>query len=240
MAATYENLAGRIAPSENANSASKLPDDAEACYRQAIKVYEAILSRAKQDSEFASADDLLVLKRRLSVAYRAVGEYDKAIAKLAEVLKQRPTLLAVQAEAARTVQHMASLGKPDSYQVAIVGSGRGDAAGIWGWGKLAKETSRDIGRFRDNFHEARLNIALCHKLFAETRTETDAKRESLERAKRAILETKQFESALGGEKWKPQYDSLLREIQKALGEPVVGLLAFESKADADAAPNNKK
>ena len=116
-------------------------------------------------------------------------EYDKAIAKLAEVLKQRPTLLAVQAEAARTVQHMASLGKPDSYQVAIVGSGKADTAGIWGWGKLAKETSRDIGRFRDNFHEARLNIAVCHKLYAETRTEPDAKRESLERAKRAILET---------------------------------------------------
>jgi hypothetical protein len=40
------------------------------------------------------------------------------------------------------------------------------------------------------------------------------------------------------EKWKTQYDTLLKNVQKALGQPPLGLKALEEKSTAAAAGTN--
>ncbi len=163
---------------------------------------------------------------------RGAGNYDKAIAVLAGLLKEKPQLLPAQIEAAKTYQLRGDNENPDFYVPAIKGGGNtGNAQSIWGWGKLALQTSRDP-QFRDIFHEARYNIAVCRSRFGETRTDNAKRKELLKLAKNDIRNTKQFEPTLGGDKWKPLYDKLLRNIQQQLREPVVGLKELDKKATA--------
>jgi hypothetical protein len=180
----------------------------------------------------------------LALDYRSLGDYEKSIAKFVEVLKDKPTLLPVQIEAAYTYQMRGENDNPDYFVGAMLG-GRGPAESIWGWNQISQKTARDE-RFRDVFHEARYNMALCRVEFSASRTTPDEKRKLLELAKGTIRETKRYESTMGGAKWKPQYEKLLREIQKNLGEPVVGLLAFDqeeaergaAKSQSDSAQKN--
>jgi tetratricopeptide (TPR) repeat protein len=228
VAEAYEKLASESAGGGKAGGTEKLPAEAETNSRNAIKVYEQILARSKSEPDFLTSEKATAARYRLALAYRASGDFDQAIARLAEVLKGKPTLLSVQIEAARSYQMRGAADRPEYYIAAIQG-GKGDTAPIWGWGKLANKTSTDA-KFRDTFHEARYNIALCRKLFAESLPDTDSKKKSLlELAKDSVRDTQQFESTMGGEKWKPKYDALLRELQKALALPVVGLYEFENK-----------
>ena len=59
-------------------------------------------------------------------------------------------------------------------------------------------------------------------------------------AKSDIRNTKDFDSSLGGEKWKAQYDKLLRSIQKELAQPVIGLMEFETKTIEPTSTEAKK
>ena len=178
------------------------------------------------------------LKLRAAVAERSAGNYDKAIAMLSGLLKEKPQLLPAQVEAAKTYQLRGENDNPDYYVPAIKGGGTGIGQNIWGWGKLALQTSRDP-QFRDIFHEARYNIAVCRSRFGETQNDKTKKKELLTLAKSDISNTKQFEPTLGGDKWKPLYDKLLRNIQQQLHEPVVGLEELDKKAAAAAADDQK-
>ena len=86
--------------------------------------------------------------------------------------------------------------KPDWYGSAIKG-GSGPAESVWGWGKLSQMT-RSNQKFRDTFHQARYNIAVCRKEWAETYKVAEKKRQELELAKDDIRNTRDFESTLGG------------------------------------------
>ena len=101
-------------------------------------------------------------------------------------------------------------------------------------GKIASNA-----KYRDLFHEARYNIALCHQKFGESRTNPDDQQKQFEMAKDAIRTTKQFEPTFDDGKWRPQNEKLMRELQKQLGQPVVGLLEFEPKA-GESQDNQKK
>jgi tetratricopeptide (TPR) repeat protein len=256
IAATYESLASGLMAGNSTNSnrsmtattnqhpTQKLSPDAKNYLQQAVKAYETILSRAKDQPDSVPADKLPAIKRRLALDYRSLGDYEKSIAKFVEVLKDKPTLLPVQIEAAYTYQMRGENDNPDYFVGAMLG-GRGPAESIWGWNQISQKTARDE-RFRDVFHEARYNMALCRVEFSASRTTPDEKRKLLELAKGTIRETKRYESTMGGAKWKPQYEKLLREIQKNLGEPVVGLLAFDqeeaergaAKSQSDSAQKN--
>ncbi len=239
LAEGYEKLANgspaTIKPQEN----GKQSPEAEANNRRAIKIYEQLLARAKSEPGFLSAEKLIPVRYRLAMQDRALGDFDQATARLAEILKENPTLLSVQIEAARTYQMRGAVEQPEYYIAAIQG-GKGDTASIWGWGKLANRTAQDA-KFRETFHDARYNIALCRKLHAESRPESDPKRKQLlELAKDSIRDTQQFESTMGGEKWKPKYDALLRELQKQLGQPPVGLYELENKSAEASSAGDKK
>jgi cellulose synthase operon protein C len=228
LAQAFEKLATASAGGKSPPDGKPLPE-VEANNRQAIKLYEQILARAKTEPDFLPPEKSVPVRYHMAIVYRGLGDFDSATARLAEILKATPTLLSVQIEAARTYQMRGAVNQAEYYIAAIQG-GKGDTAPIWGWGKLANQTSKDP-KFRDTFHEARYNIALCRQLHALSRPDSDSKKKKLlELAKDSIRETQQFESTMGGEKWKPKYDALLRELQKSLDQPAVGLYEFENKA----------
>lgn len=236
VAVMYEGLGNGLSPGELGSGATgstgshravKLTADEKRYLQQAVKAYEAILARAKEKPETVPVDRLPTIKRRLALDYRSLGEYQKSIDLFIELLKDKPTLLPVQIEAAYTYQMRGENESPDYFVGAMLG-GRGPAESIWGWSQIAQRAARDK-RFLDVFHEARYNMALCRVEFSATRKDPEEKKKLLELAKGTIRETKRFEGTMGGEKWKPQYEKLLREIQKGLGEPVVGLLAFDQQ-----------
>ncbi len=221
---TYDSLAGGLT-----SGSTNLVPEANSYYRQAIKAYEEIVARAKADPNFAPADRMPAVKRNLAVDYRSVGEYEKATTLLAEMLKSKPFLLPIQVEAARTYQVRGAAQDPTFYVRAIEGGDKPETSGIWGWGKLAVQTSRDP-RFRDIFHEARYNLTVCRKSFAEASDKPEVKKVAFEKAKNDIRNTLQFDSTLGGDKWKPQYESLLKEIQTGLSEDPIGLAGIQNTA----------
>ncbi len=114
------------------------------------------------------------------------------------------------------------------YFVGAMFGGKGPAESIWGWNQIAQKTARDE-RFRDVFHEARYNMAVCRVEFGATQKNAADKQKLLNLAKETIRKTKEYEATMGGAKWKPMYEKELRDIQKQLGEPVVGLIEFRSR-----------
>ena len=193
---TYDSLADGL------TGGGKLVPDADKYYRQAIKAYEQILARAAADPNYIPEDRLPGIKRNLAVDYRSVGEYDKSTKVLAAILKEKPTLLPLQVEAARTYQARGAAQDPVYFVRAIEGGDKSETASIWGWGKLAVQTSRDP-KFRDIFHEARYNLTVCRKKFAEASDKPEVKKVAFQKAENDIRNTKQFDSTLGGDKWHP-------------------------------------
>ena len=104
LAEAFEKLAGAAAGAEKSPVDGKLPPEVEANNRQAIKLYEQILARAKSEADFLPAEKAIAVRYRLAIVYRGLGDFDSSTARLAEILKAKPTLLSVQIEAARTYQ----------------------------------------------------------------------------------------------------------------------------------------
>jgi hypothetical protein len=225
VAFTYQKLADGLTTS------GKPSKKAKDFYQQSAKAYEEMLLREKKQPGFIPDGKLLAVKLELAKANRGAGDYAKAIASFAEILKEKQTILPVQVEAAMTYQLRAAAGNADDYLLAMQGGGKGDAANIWGWGQLAKKTSQD-SKFLEFFHNARYNLALCRRRYAASRDSAEEKTKHLRQAKEYIRITKVFEPKLGGEDWRPKYEKLLRDIQQALGEPVVGMQEFEKKPSA--------
>jgi len=162
--------------------------------------------------------------------YRHLFQFTKAKDIYIEVLKAANTMLNIQVEAAKLYQDWAMLAKDDDkkalYLQAMGGSREKDASGkgiLWGWGRLF-QTAAKYPQFRDVFHEARLNLALCRFNLARVPTLKSEQQENLKKAKDNILQTQQlFGSGPEWDAWKPRYDGLMKEIQKALGEKPLGL-----------------
>jgi hypothetical protein len=177
---------------------------------------------------------------RLSLAKtkRSTLDYTGATDIFEAILKTNPTMLPVQIEAARTYQDWATYNKPDLYQSAMFGA-RPDKTNpdktkqgknvIWGWGEIGNRTAGDA-RFKDQFNEARFNLALCRYNLALSQKDAAKKTELLKRAKQDISVTIGLYGSSTDDKWRAQYDTLLRNIQKALGERPTGLQELEKKA----------
>ena len=106
---------------------------------------------------------------------------------------------------------------------------------IWGWSEIGNRTARDA-QFRDVFHEARFNLALCRYNYGVTLKDKAKKAETLRRCVQDVNVTMSLYSKSVEEKWKTQYDTLLKNVQKGLGEPPLGLKALEDKLQAQADP----
>ena len=170
-----------------------------------------------------------LLKLQVARIYRSTNKYKEAMNLFDDILKTQNTYIPVQVEAAKTYQDWGAQEGPDmpeNYQRAIFGArpnqGRNN---IWGWGQLAQAV-RQKPELREVFHEARYNMAYCRYAFAMKKT-GDEKKTQLTTAKTDIAKMYGLFPELGGDKWKPQYEALLKNIQKGLGEDPVGLRTFK-------------
>ena len=153
---------------------------------------------------------------------------------LVEVLTARETLIDAQREAAYTYQAWGEQ-DPDYFLLAIRGGHEverkpgGTANLIWGWAGIARKV-QFVDAYEDLFDEARYNMALCRLGFALSRP-GDEKTQLLRLAEQDILLIQRLRPEMGGKKWYPQYDALLRKIQGLLGmsEDQQGLKAAEER-----------
>jgi hypothetical protein len=172
-----------------------------------------------------------------------MGDYIAARDIYVAILKASPMLLPVQMEAARLYQDWGGAGKNqhENYQRAIVGAqpdpAKNNRNTIWGWTEIARLAAGDA-KYRDQFHEARYNLALCRYHYAMAQEEAAAKKEQLIKAKSDISLTNGLYPDMGGDTWRGQYDNLLKNVQKELGERTIGLAAFQA-ATASTAPTTK-
>jgi hypothetical protein len=77
---------------------------------------------------------------------------------------------------------------------------------------VAARAARSDKTFRDAFFEARLNIARC-RYEAAMKKEGNARRDDLSNAKLGIQSLARIYPDYGGERWKPHFEGLVKDIQ---------------------------
>jgi hypothetical protein len=220
------------------------PDSVETAkkyYEQAAATYQKILDMDKPAGSFLTPAMTTQLQLQLAKTRRSMGDYVGAMDRFEAILKKQPFMLPVQIEAARTYQDWGSFkDSHENYMRAILGA-RPDKNNpdpnkklknvIWGWGEIARVTAPSTAggdKYKDQFHEARYNLALCRHNYAVAHKDAEKKKENFKRAKSDIAIIAGFYPDLGGDKWKAQYDNLLKNVQKALGERPLGLSALQT------------
>ena len=127
-------------------------------FSKAATAYEKMLTAAEKDEKYKDQPAKLIpMRLRLADCYRRGGKYDEAIKVLLVVLRQQPSLLNAQVQAAETYQTEGAT-EPANYAFAIKGStpGKDGANMIWGWSQLSKVAENNYAKFADTFHLARL------------------------------------------------------------------------------------
>lgn len=214
---------------------AQLTPDAKKYYAEADATYEAILKKVKFDDPKLETQVLL----RQAQVKRSLNDFVKAKEAYLKILRPNPMMLTVQIDAAKLYQDWAAFpGKEELYLVAMSGTEK-DAKKkniIWGWGRMSLVTAK-YPKFRNVFHEARYNLALCRYRYAKSRKSPDEKTKYLEKAKSDVLRTQQLYGK-GDEwaTWRPKYDDLLKQIQGDLREEKKGLPPDKSTDQVATAP----
>ncbi|HEV3006836.1 MAG TPA: hypothetical protein VGX78_20365, partial [Pirellulales bacterium] len=205
--------------------------EAKPFYEQALAVDEKLLERlagregVAAPADGVSADDALGVKLRMADVERRLGRYQPAIARLVDVLVERPMLIDAQREAALTYQDWGRI-EPEMYLLAVAGAenpaGGGGEHLIWGWRRLAVRL-RYEEKYSGVYHEACYNRAKC--LYEQSQAAGDdvESGEMLRSAEQEILSVKDLNPEMGGPAWREKYGHLLRAIQEARDEPSTGL-----------------
>jgi hypothetical protein len=196
-------------------------DEAKVYLTKAREAYRQLIAAAQQNGGFApNATAVLVAQVQLGECQRALGDYEEALRTFSAVLREKEASLAVQCAAAYTYQERGQAGEARWLEHAIHGGHRLRSTGenrIWGWLKIsqvAARAARTNEKYRDTFYEARLNVARCRYLAAMKASGAERERD-LARAAQSIQSVAQLYPSLGGEKWRRQFDDLLKEIQTA-------------------------
>jgi hypothetical protein len=150
-----------------------------------------------------------------------LSDNPQALQQLLEVLKDHPMMVDAQVEAAYTYQSWGDE-KSEYLEMAIQGGKRYQE--VWGWGELARRVQSEV-RFRNVFHEARYNLALCRLRQAQIATDRPQRTRLAEAAENDILATRRLVPDMGGVVWYDRYNELLKRIQRLADRPVVGLAA---------------
>jgi tetratricopeptide (TPR) repeat protein len=221
-----------------------LTPEAKGYFVKAADTFQKILEKGKADTTFLPPAMATHIRIQLAKCNKYMGDYLGARDIYESILKASPSVLPAQVEAAKLYQDWGAAGKEhiENYMRAIVGA-RPDKAKnnqntIWGWGEIGRKTAGNA-QFKEQFYEARYNLALCRYNYALAQTEAAKKEEQLKRAKSDIALTAGLYADLGGEERKKQFDTLLRNIQKGLGERAEGLKALQSSATQPASSGQK-
>ena len=190
-------------------------------YKQAARVYDDILV----GQMYSLPRQRTTIRLRLADCYRGMREYDDALAEIAEVLGKKKGNLTAQLQAAETLY---DAGESDcgSYVKSILGAEEDDETGkniIWGWKRLAQQTSGNDA-FAGYFFKAKLYGVRARRMYAECMDSGDEKkkRKLLSAAKGNLLQIHNQFPDFGGENFKAEFDSEMKQVQAALGEEQVG------------------
>lgn len=230
VAETYRGMGESFAAEGKGLSA-----EARNYFGRAAQTYQKILDRKQADPNYISAAMATTVQLQLAKAKKGMGDYVAAANIYESILKANPLLLPVQVEAARLYQDWGGSGpnQHENYLRAIVGArpdpAKNGANTIWGWGEIARRTTSSP-QFRSQFFEARYNLAWCRYQYAKAQSDPARRKEQLQRAKSDIALTVGLYPDLGDEGRKKQFDSLLRQIQRELGEPASGLAGLSVPA----------
>ncbi len=202
-------------------------------FGKAAAAYEKMLALAEKDPKYQDAPaKLFPMRLRLADCCRRSGKFDEAIKLLLVVLKQQPSLLNAQVQAAETYRSRGDM-EPGYYALAIKGSNRGkDGTNtIWGWSQLSKVAENNYAKFADTFHLARLHMAESRYLYVQANKDKNPKltKGVLDAAWKDLWYTYQLHPDLGGEESAARYDRLLRQVQKARGSKEIGLEEFKQR-----------
>ena len=110
--------------------------------------------------------------------------------------------------------------QPEYLEMAIQGGKRYQE--VWGWGELARRVQSEA-RFRDVYHEARYNLALCRLRLAQIAADPPQRARLAGAAENDIRVTGRLFPDMGGAGWYDRYNELLKRIQRLAGRPAVGL-----------------
>jgi tetratricopeptide (TPR) repeat protein len=200
-----------------------LPGETKATAQAAELISQSISTfQALDDQENVTTAYLLGRSQRL------VGRYKDAIDTFDELLQEHPLMLEAQIEAAKAYESWAASLPPKiaykAYRAALEGARPGDDGKntIWGWADISSKTSKQIKRsenFKEKFFESRYHVALCLYLMGKA-----AKRDSdLRKAIKVIREAATLFPDLGGPESRNKYDALMKEAQRAVGDPAKGI-----------------
>ena len=183
-----------------------------------------LITAAAKTFEGLRDDKDLTTRFLYARANRLTGQYKIALDELEKILKQKPTMLDAQIEAAQAYESWAAEINPKfaskAYNAALSG-GRPNAQGkntIWGWGEISRQTNRNP-KYRDVFFDARYHIALTRYLMGKSLKDDKV----IAQAAKDITGVQTLFPDLGGKEQRDKFDLLLKEIQKAQGQKPVGL-----------------
>lgn len=244
IARGYEKVLGQIAGSTNEIntliwSTQSLSELGESLVKQqgdarlegtrilnaAVALYEELLKSNELDEKKKTS-----IRFRVALSHRHLGDFEAAINQLATLLGHDERQVIMQMEAARTFQMWGEQqNRKEAFARAIAGDREITAQRrnlIWGWGSLSQKLGRSPAH-RELFHEARYNLAYCRFAYAN-RIPSEHRSKHLKMAKNDLVFTARLYPKLGGERWKSEYDALLKQVQTALGEKPLGLAALKS------------
>ena len=200
---------------------------------KARAAFEALAAEAETNpGALPSPTARLAVEKQLGDCLRALGEYGHALDAYSKVLAEQESQLSVQQAAARTYQQWgATGGDARKLERAIYGGYKLRSTGknrIWGWLKLAlvaEQAARTDPKYEDVFFEARLEAARSRYQIG-LKSAGAEREQSFATAKQSIRSMLQLYPELGGERWRRQFDELLKQIQQASEESPSGLKEF--------------
>jgi hypothetical protein len=201
-------------------------------FTKAAETYQKILDKGKSDANFLPPQMATAIRIKLAKAKKYAGDYKGAADLLESILNASPMVLPAQIEAARLYQDWGGTGKGQErhYIDAIVGARPDDKKNgrmtFWGWGEIARMTANNP-QFKDQFYDARYNLAVCRYQYALMQTDEAKRKQLMQAAQNDVSLTAKLFPELGGDEKRKQYDTLLKNIQKALGERPDGLKSLQ-------------
>lgn len=233
VASTYDALASGEGAGAVVSKAQR-----EKYLAKAAEVYERLLGSGA--AEVAQYEPTLRLK--MAGIYHDRGQWDDARKHIDWFLTDasRQNMIDAQIASAKLAQAAGEATTDASaaakeFREAVSGDTSGGRVS-WGWGGIANKlvrqaftgTDERAARAQSQFFDARLNLARCRLAWAE---KSDSSRDKLlEMAFNDVAITYKLYPQLGGAATRARFDALLREIQKARGEPADGLAAIDAAA----------
>jgi hypothetical protein len=187
--------------------------------RRATEIYKSVLTMDGVSEQLQA-----MLRLRVAIGQRDLGEFADSIQAFVKLLSDNESQVHVQIEAARTYQQWGDQGDKNAYKKAIMGDqmiALKNKNLIWGWGKLSQALGRSAAH-RDLFHECRYSLVLTRYRYAMKSGKTE-KAKALKHASNEIILTSRMYPDMGGAERKAQYDALLKDVQRAMGEEPKGL-----------------